>query len=166
MIYTSSYKNCKNSSYQTYSISKDRGRDAGYDGPYFLLLAPKESFFRVWRNNQGVIDELDNNKYYMEEFYNQILKQLNPEDIYQTLDNSILLCYEDSNQFCHRHIVAAWLELSLGVKISEITVNKDQIEVKEKPDYIKKYLEELMMKKDKNKLLVKEPPLLEKKTIE
>lgn len=155
MIYTSSYKNCKNSSYQTYSISKDRGRDAGYDGPCFLLLAPKESFFRIWRNNQGVIDELDNNKYYMEEFYNQILKQLDPEEIYHTLDNSILLCYEDSNQFCHRHIVAAWLELSLGVQIDEVTINEDKMEIQKKPDYIKKYIERIMIEKDRKKILSK-----------
>ena len=40
-----------------------------------------------------------------------------PEDsvelIYDQLDNSILLCYEDNNQFCHRHLVAAWFELFL-----------------------------------------------------
>ena len=151
MIYTSSYKNCKNSSYQTYSISKDRGQDANYNGPCFLTLAPKESFFRVWRNNQGVIDELENNYYYMDEFYNQILKELNPEEIYQILDNSILLCYEDSNQFCHRHIVAAWLELSLGVQIDEVAMNKGKMEIQQKPGYIKEYLEKIMLKEDSKK---------------
>ncbi len=154
MIYTGSYKNCKDSNYQTYSISKDKGKDTNYNGLCFLTLAPKESFFRIWRNNQGIMDEMENNEFYIKEYYNQILVKLNPEDIYQTLDNSILLCYEDSNQFCHRHIVAAWLELTLGIEVNEVTVNQDTIELKEKPRYIKEYLKNIM-KEEKSKVLQK-----------
>ena len=154
MIYTSSYQNSKSSTIQTYSISKDKGRDANYHGDYYLPLAPTENFFRIWRNNRGQIDEMENNAYYMREFYNQILKPKNPKEIYELLDNSILLCYEDSNQFCHRHIVAAWLELTLGIEVCEVTINQDTIEIKDKPKYIKEYLENMMIE-EKSKVLQK-----------
>lgn len=75
----------------------------------FSLLAPKLSFWKVWHKNQnfGMISEEENNKYYVEHYYEQVLLKLDPEEIYRELDNSILLCYEENTEFCHRHIVAA-----------------------------------------------------------
>ena len=158
MIYTSSYKDSKTKKYRTVSISKDKGRDAEYEGDYDLRLAPLESFFRIWKNNRGVIPEKENTEYYINEFYYQVLKKLNPEEIYKDLDNSILLCYEDNTEFCHRHLVAAWFELFLGVEIKEVKVINDEIEEVEKPEYIKEMLEKLI-KEDLNindsKILIK-----------
>lgn len=147
MIYTGNYKNCKTKKYKTYSISKDKGKDANYDGDYYLELAPKESFFRVWKNNRGKIDEFENNRYYIEQFYNEILKNLNPKEIYKKLDNSILLCYEENNEFCHRHLVAAWLEYHLNIEIPEVRIENETIVFLERPEYIKKLLYEVMLKK-------------------
>lgn len=44
MIYTSSYKDAQTKKYHTLSISKDKGRDADYEGDYDLRLALLESF--------------------------------------------------------------------------------------------------------------------------
>jgi uncharacterized protein (DUF488 family) len=141
MIYTGSYKEFNNTKFNLYSISKDKGEDANYSGKSYLSLAPKESFFRTWKNNRGQIDEIENNKYYINEFYNQILKVLDPKKVYDELDGSILLCYEDSNEFCHRHIVAAWFELMLGVTVYEVKEENGDLLISSKPKYIKKYLE-------------------------
>jgi len=111
-----------------------------------LALAPKENFFRVWKNNIGKVDEIENNEYYINEFYHQILENLDPQDVYKQLDNSILLCYEGNNQFCHRHLVAAWFELFLDVEIHEVKVLNDELIVVNKPTYIKEYLEEVIKK--------------------
>ena len=140
MIYTSSYSNCKNSKIHTYSISKDKGENANYIGDCYLKLAPLESFFRVWRNNRGVIPDDENNKYYIREFYHNILEKLDPEEVYKEVDNSVLLCYEDNNEFCHRHIVAAWLELFLNIEIAEVKINDNDMKIVDKPKYIKEYL--------------------------
>lgn len=149
MIKTSNYNNCHTDKYQVYSISRDKGKDANYVGDYFLTLAPKREFFKTWRHNRGLIDEVTNNEYYMKEFYEQVLKPLNPKQIYEQLDNSILLCYEEHNEFCHRHIVAAWFELTLGVDVKEVNIN-DSIEVElDRPEYIKEYLNKLMMNDNK-----------------
>ena len=128
MIYTSSYDqiNCKN--YETYSISGDRGKMKNYDGKCYPVLAPKLSFFKIWHSNIGIIKEEENNKFYIEEYYKQVLSQLDPEEVYKKLDNSILLCYEPSDKFCHRFIVAAWFEIFLDIYIPEVKMVNNKLE--------------------------------------
>ena len=41
--------------------------------------------------------------------YQIILDKLNPSDTVTRLNNSILLCWEKPNEFCHRHLIADWL---------------------------------------------------------
>ena len=149
MIKTSNYNNCHTDRYKVYSISRDKGKDANYSGDCFLELAPKREFFKTWRHNRGLVDEITNNEYYMREFYNQVLKPLNPEEIYNKLDNSILLCYEESNEFCHRHIVAAWFELTLGVAVKEIKINGTIEAELDRLEYIKEYLNKLIINDNK-----------------
>jgi len=48
-----------------------------------------------------------------------VLSKLDPQRLYEDLDGSILLCWENSDQFCHRHIVAMWLEKNLGIEVPE-----------------------------------------------
>ena len=60
-----------------------------------------------------------------------------------------LLCYEDASEFCHRHIVSAWFELILGVKVPEVILENGRIIEVNRPEYIKEYLEEII-KKNKN----------------
>lgn len=143
MIYTSSYKECK-TKYNTYSISHDRGSDANYEGKCYPELAPKLTFWRKWKENIGTISEEENNRYYVEEYWKQVLSELDPEKVYKELDENVLLCYESNEKFCHRHILAAWFEILLGVKVPEIKLNNDKIEEQEKPEYIKQYLEDAM----------------------
>lgn len=149
MISTSSYKTFNKTLYKTYSISGDRGANAGYAGEYFKELAPKLSFWKIWHKNIGKISEEKNNKYYIEEYYKEVLSKLDPELIYKELDYSVLLCYEDNTEFCHRHIVAAWFELFLDVKIRELKCTEEGMKEVERPEYIKEYLEEFI-KKNKN----------------
>ena len=119
MICTSNYENFGKAvcGYKTYSISGDKGKQADFVGNSFSKLAPKKSFWKVWHNNIGKISEEENNKYYISQYFMHVLSNLDPEEIYNKLDFSILLCYESSNEFCHRHIVSAWFELFLDVKV-------------------------------------------------
>ena len=149
MLYTSSYNNCKNSKIHKYSISKDKGEDANYKGDCYLKLAPLESFFKMWRKNPNNLSEKENNEYYIRQFYHNILKKLDPSEVYRELDNSILLCYEDNLEFCHRHIVAAWLELFLNIVVFEVKDKDNTIDIVDKPSYIKDYLIKVI-KKDLN----------------
>ena len=120
MIYNSNYEKFKDSEFKTCSISGNKGLDAGYEGNYYSKLAPKRVFWQVWHDNIGKISEEENNKYYIEEYYDLILSKLDIEKVYSDLNNNILLCYEGGNEFCHRHIVASWFELFLGVNVPEV----------------------------------------------
>lgn len=144
MISTSSHKDWQSNIYRTCSISGNRGKDANYEGESYPELAPKLSFWKVWHNNIGKISEEENNRYYVQEYWNQVLSKLDPEKVFKDLDYSVLLCYESNTEFCHRHIVAAWFEILLGVKIPESKANGYQVEETDRPEYIKGYLEDAM----------------------
>lgn len=144
MIITSSHKNWQSDKYITYAISGNCGQDANYQGKCYPQLAPKLSFWKIWHENIGCISEEDNNRFYVQEYWNQVLLKLDPEQVYRKLDNSVLLCYESNNEFCHRHIVASWFELLLGVNVPEKKAKEYKIEEVDKPEYIKQYLEDAM----------------------
>ena len=146
---TSSYKNFSLDLYKRTSISGDRGKNAGYTGACYPKLAPKMSFWKIWHDNIGVISEEENNKYYVEEYYKQVLSKLDPQLVYNDLKYDVLLCYEEGTEFCHRHLVAEWLNLLLDVEIPEIKCNGNGFEFVERPSYIKQFLEEAM-RKDRN----------------
>lgn len=169
MILTSSYNNIDLKKYkdQVVSISGDRGKsfktivdgkEVGYTGPCYSDLAPKKGFWLVWHDNIGKISPAENAKFYIREFYKQVLSKLDVNKVYEELDNKILLCYEDSDKFCHRQIVAAWFELFLGIEVPEVVEGKDMalgmegepsneknLEVRTKRNAIKNYLEEVIM---------------------
>ena len=83
-----------------------------YNGLEYKKLAPKWSFFKEWKENH------DNN-YYIKCFNEQVLDKLNVLDTIMELSeltrfenryNDIcLICYEKPEDFCHRHLVADWL---------------------------------------------------------
>lgn len=53
--------------------------------------------------------------------YNQLLNKVDVEDLLKKIPNgSILLCYELPGKFCHRHLVANWLNKTGLVRIGEI----------------------------------------------
>ena len=156
MICTSRHSKLLEERYKTYAISGNRGRYANYEKDCFPPLAPKLAFWKEWHDNIQKVDEIDNNKFYIREYYKEVLSKLNPEEVYNLLDNSILLCYERNDEFCHRHIVASWFELELGISTPEVKMIDGKLEVVERPEYIKKYLEEVIKLDENNqKQLVK-----------
>lgn len=144
MIWTSSHKDGPSSLFRTFAISGNKGEDADYKGACYPALAPKFSFWKQWHDNIGKIPEEENNRYYVEEYWKQVLSKLDPEKVYKELDYSTLLCYEPNTEFCHRHIVAAWLEILLDIHVPEIKVTGYSFEEVERPEYIKQYLEDAM----------------------
>lgn len=84
-----------------------------YNGAQFPRLAPDRKTF--FAKKAGDIDEKEYEKQYRE----LVLSKLNPKDIYQMFQKSVLLCWEDAGDFCHRRIVADWIKEELGLEISE-----------------------------------------------
>lgn len=145
IILTGNYENCKIGN--VISISGDKGKSAGFSGQTMTILAPKKSFWQIWHNNIGKISEEENIEYYIREFYNQVLKNLDSQEVLEKLPNkAILLCYENNMDFCHRHLVAFWFELFLGIKTYEVRQNgnRETIVSLGRPEYLKEKLEKII----------------------
>ena len=52
-------------------------------------------------------------------YYRTQLDKLDPAKVYERLDGKVLLCYEKSTSFCHRHLVATWLREN-GYEVQEL----------------------------------------------
>jgi len=85
-----------------------------YSGPEYPALYPSQSLLNAW--NASEISEADYTKRYIEE----TLSRLDPRKIYHDLgEDAVLLCHEAPGKFCHRRLVAAWLEDNLGIEVPE-----------------------------------------------
>lgn len=91
-----------------------------YEGFCYPDFAPRYKMFQRWKNKEIT------NEGYVEE-YRAHLNTLNKDEIdfdfkeYTVEGNNIiLLCYEKSGEFCHRHVLADWLEENFGWRIEEI----------------------------------------------
>lgn len=84
-----------------------------YDGLEYKKLAPKWDFFSEWKYGSHKGD----NEYYISQFNVKVLEETSVENILADLanlsngelDKVILLCYEKPTDFCHRHLVANWI---------------------------------------------------------
>jgi hypothetical protein len=81
-----------------------------YSGRSYPALAPRREMLKM-----------DEATYRVE--YQKILNNLDPQKVFDDLgEDAILLCWEASGKFCHRRLVAEWLEKHLGVNVPELVV--------------------------------------------
>ena len=143
-IFTSNYDQCLAGN--RISISKDCGRSKGFNGKVILDLAPKEEFFRKWRNNIGNIPEEENTRFYIREYCKQVLLNVDIEELLKDEKDPILLCYEIGDAFCHRHVVAEFINIRYGIDVKDIMIDEDlNITVNKRPKYIREMLEETLI---------------------
>ena len=93
-----------------------------YTGLQYKKLAPKYVFFQQWKQNHD-------NDYYIRCFNEQVLSKLNQDEVIRELNqltgssvpvDIALVCYEKPGDFCHRHLVADWLN-DAGYTVEEWT---------------------------------------------
>jgi len=85
-----------------------------YKGREYKTLAPKIWMFKQYKETKNI-------KQYIAVFYKEILLNLDPQKVLKDLgDDAILLCYETPERFCHRRIVAWWLNKTLNLGVQEI----------------------------------------------
>jgi len=104
-----------------------------FKGRCYYPLAPTWDI--VLGHKKGEIDD----KGYTTE-YLKILAKLDPKKVVEDLgDGAIMLCYESPKDFCHRHIVAHWLNKELNLGVDEIFFiqqrEKERKEFEAKIDY-------------------------------
>jgi len=118
-IYTSYYAMIKKIPDNCCTISIAGRAPDFYDGIQYKLLAPKYNFFKVWKENHD-------NDYYVQHFNDEVLANLSPHQIVSDFHylskgkDVVMLCYEKSDDFCHRHLVAEWLT-NAGYPVEEMT---------------------------------------------
>ncbi|MBR0074265.1 MAG: hypothetical protein IJP96_00740 [Synergistaceae bacterium] len=110
MIYTSYYsnRNLKKIDGSLRLVGISQGIPKWYHGEVFKKLAP------TW-----AMVKMTNEDDYTALYKSQILSGLDPIEIAKLLDNSILLCWEKPGDFCHRRLVAKWLEEATGQEVPE-----------------------------------------------
>jgi hypothetical protein len=123
MIYTSYFAKLKSLPDNIIPISICGKAPDWYEGLQYKKLAPKYDFFMKWKENHD-------NDYYIKCFNEQVLSKTNILttlrdliDLVNSVDglvgkNICLVCYEKPSEFCHRHLVADWLNKN-GVECKE-----------------------------------------------
>lgn len=117
MLYTSYYQKHGNS---PLAVSISLFYPSFFRRRWYPDLAPTWEMIQQIKNGQ--IDQYQYTKRYM-----ILLKErnLDPFKVVNDLeDNSILLCYEKPSDFCHRHIVAHWIQSTTGTPVVELAANK------------------------------------------
>lgn len=132
MIYTTYFPQLKHLPENIFPISICAKPPAWYKGAEYKQLAPKYGFFMRWK-------ETHDNDYYINHFNSEVLDTLIVSDVLNELNFRLsqhikdklnvpiqessdwhiaLVCFEKPEDFCHRHLVAKWLQDN-GIKCSE-----------------------------------------------
>lgn len=123
MIYTSYFAKLKSLPENVTPVSICGKAPDWYKGAQYKKLAPKYDFFMEWKENQD-------NDYYIEQFQREVLEPLEldrvliqlhlllPYEHREKIQSNVwtnsayhiaLICYEKPGDFCHRHLVADWM---------------------------------------------------------
>lgn len=94
-------------------VSIARGTPEGFKGRTMIQLMPTVNL--LWR--------LKNNLCTEDEFTKEFTQQLSSLDVHAIAKelgpNAIMICFEGKGKFCHRHLVAKWLQ-SNGYSVTEL----------------------------------------------
>jgi len=117
--YTTYYANVRNLPKDVVPISIAGWAPDGWKGLEYKKLAPKKWFFDEWKKT-------GDNDFYVKNFKKEVLDKLSANDVWNELRKLsggapfALVCYEKPTDFCHRHLVAEWLDEN-GYEIKEFS---------------------------------------------
>ena len=135
MIYTSYFANSRNFPEGAIPIAICRGVPNWYNGLVYQEVAPTQRILQEWHEDN---DQMAYNVRFAHDVLRNVepvrvlneLQLMVPYEIREKMDcpvwdsadvHIILLCYEVAYAFCHRHLVAAWLNRYFGTeKIREL----------------------------------------------
>ena len=152
---TSCYANAKTGN--LVSITGDGGNAWGFYGNSYKKMSPRLYLWQYYDQNPDNLTEDELIDWYIIEFYNLRLKDLNPIELMDTLNQKfgeeiILLCHElpglniNKKHFCHRRLLVDWLELETGIIIPELSISESGIITTEKIYNLKPKIKKLIKK--------------------
>ena len=139
----------------TVSITGDGGNGCNYFGPAYKKLAPRLMTYLLYadalKDLEKIKDSIPLEEYTkkkrkieftsIKSYYETRLRNLEMEDFLKTLEakfgtNIIFLCHEPVNEFCHRRVLADYIELQTGVYIPEVKImSNDEFTLKQPLNY-------------------------------
>ena len=144
----------------TVSITGDGGNAWEYYGPSYKKLAPRLATYTPYAEKYAELLSLREMQEYMamrkqiedqyiESYYETRLKELDVLELLDILQQKfgnqiILLCHENIEEFCHRRLVADYIELKTGVYIPEVSVSSCGVVRRENPIRYKKRLQKVI----------------------
>lgn len=145
------------------SITGDGGNAWGYYGPAYKKLAPRLITYTPYAEKYEELLSLREMQEYMamrkqiedqyiESYYETRLKELDVLELLDILQQKfgnqiILLCHENIEEFCHRRLVADYIELKTGVYIPEVSVSSRGVVKRENPIRYKKRLQKVISRR-------------------
>jgi len=89
-------------------------------------LAPKREWWQEWHSTfENNLESSESKAWYVEKYEDTVLSELTPERVASDLSvlaegaDVCMLCWERPDKFCHRHIVAEWLNKG-GISCEEL----------------------------------------------
>lgn len=131
---TSCYENAKSGN--LVSITGDGGNAWGFYGNSYKKMSPRLYLWQYYDNNPDNLSEDELINWYIKEFYDLRLKDLDINEFLNTLkekfgEEIILLCHElpgikiNKEHFCHRRLLADYIELETGIVIPELSIEEN-----------------------------------------
>lgn len=118
MIYTGYYsklKMYKESGLKAISISRTEPKSITVDGK-IIELAPSQELFE--KSKSGCISNMEYTSMYLDQLDTLGIKNILLL-IHNYGDDVVLLCWEAPNKFCHRHILADYINKRTKLEIKE-----------------------------------------------
>jgi uncharacterized protein (DUF488 family) len=85
-----------------------------FSGRQYKKLAPKYWFFKKYKEDGDI-------EFYIEQYQKEVLNTLDPKIVFEELgSDAVLLCWEKTDDFCHRYLVAGWIEKNLNIYVGEL----------------------------------------------
>ena len=126
-MYIINYKDFEEVKYYSGIAISNVNHNIEYDIRKYVNLIPDRDF-------EGKIESEEKIREYIRYYYINVLSKLDPYKVYSELKCDRLVTFGDG-EFSHGYIVAAWLELYLGVDVkcvNQVEVNKKLVDVKPK----------------------------------
>jgi uncharacterized protein (DUF488 family) len=120
MIYTSYFSSKKYKKYNKEDGISIARYNKFWQGETYPNLFPSANLLAWWKSLSEEAQKCqDYQQMYFEAYKQETLSKLDPHKVAAELDGKVLLCFEKSEDFCHRHIIAAWLQ-HYGYEINEL----------------------------------------------
>lgn len=86
----------------------------GFAGKRYKALAPPDWLLKRYK-------QAPDEEQYTRDYKTHVLDKLDPKQVFKDLGpDAVLLCFEAPDKFCHRRLVARWLEKHLSIIVDEL----------------------------------------------